>query len=87
MHGTINLVKDVMLEYMGSASSTSYYGGYAYGVELENLAYRYLQNRDVVLETEIQNPGDDIFKDQYICEVGLEFRLEKTMGGLTGVTG
>jgi len=86
-HGTINLVKDVLLEYQNSASSTSYWGGYAYGVELENLAYRYLQNRDVTLETEIQNPGDDVYKDQYIAEIGLEFRLEKTMGALTGVTG
>lgn len=86
-HGTINIVKDVLLEYQGLPGSTSYWGGYAYGLELENLAYRYLQNRDVVLETDIQNPGDDLYKDQYIAEVGLEFRLEKTMGALTGVTG
>jgi hypothetical protein len=87
MHGTINIVKDVLLENAGSASNTSYFGGYAYGVELENLSYRFLQNRDILLETDIQNPGDDLYKDQYICEVGLEFRLEKTMGKLTGVTG
>ncbi len=86
-HGTIRLVKDVMLEYMGSSSSTSYWGGYAYALELEDIVYRFLQNRDIVLETEIQNPGDDFYKDKYICEVGLEFHLEKKMGRLSGVTG
>lgn len=86
-HGTINLVKELMLENAGGVSSTSYYGGYAYAIELEEVVYRYLQNRDVQFETEIQHPGDDFFKDQYICEVGLEFHQERKHGELTGVTG
>jgi hypothetical protein len=91
-HGSINLVKDVILEHFAAGypaawGSTSYYGGYAYALELENLAYRYLQNRDVQMETDIQLPGDDSYKDQYICEVGLEFRQERTMGKVYGVTG
>jgi hypothetical protein len=91
-HGSINLVKDVILEHFASGypaawGSTSYFGGYAYALELENLAYRYLQNRDVQMETDIQLPGDDSYKDQYICEVGLEFRQERTMGKVYGITG
>jgi len=86
-HGTINLVKELMLENAGGVSSTSYYGGYAFAIELEEVVYRYLQNRDVQFETEIQHPGDDFFKDQYICEVGLEFHQERKHGQLTGVTG
>lgn len=86
-HGTINLVKELMLENAGGVSSTSYYGGYAFALELEEIVYRYLQNRDIQFETEIQHPGDDYYKDQYICEVGLEFHQERKMGVLTGVTG
>jgi hypothetical protein len=85
-HGTINLVKELMLENAGSPASLSYYGGYAFGLELEDIVYRYLQNRDVAMETDIQNPGDDIYKDQYICEVGMEFHNELKHGKVTGVT-
>ena len=85
-HGTINLVKELMLENAGGVSSLSYYGGYAYAIELEDVVYRYLQNRDVAMETDIQNPGDDIYKDQYICEVGMEFHNEQKHGNLYGVT-
>lgn len=86
-HGTVNLIKDVELEYRGSIAYTSYYGGYAYALELEDIIYRYLQGRDVQMETDIQHPGDDSYKDQYICEVGLELHNEKKHAVLTGVTG
>jgi|MudIll2142460700_1097286.scaffolds.fasta_scaffold01876_3 hypothetical protein len=90
-HGTVNLVKELMLENVGAAgaspTSTDTYGGYAFAIELPELTYRYLQNRDVTFETEIQLPGDDSYKDQYICEIGLEFRHERKHGQLTGVTG
>jgi len=86
-HGTVNLIKDVALEHAGVISNTAYYGGYAYAIELEDCVYRYLQNRDVQMETDIQAPGDDSYKDQYICEVGMEFHNEKKHGCLTGVTG
>ena len=85
-HGSVNLVKDVMLEYI-DISNTSYYGGYAFAIELEDCVYRYLQTRDIQMETDIQAPGDDSYKDQYICEVGMEFHNEKKHGTLTGVTG
>jgi hypothetical protein len=85
-HGTINLVKELMLENAGGVSSTSYFGGYAYAIELEDVVYRYLQNRDVAFETEIQHPADDFYKDQYIAEVGMEFHNEKKHGVLWDVT-
>lgn len=85
-HGTINIVKELMLENAGGVSSTSYYGGYAFAVDLPELEYRYLQNRDVQMETEIQNPGDDFYKDQYICEIGMEFHNAQKHGLLYGVT-
>jgi hypothetical protein len=86
-HGTINLVKDYMLENAGSVSNTAYYGGYAFAVKLDDVVYRYLQNRDVTMEADIQHPGDDFVKDQYICEVGMEFHNQEKHGLLTGVTG
>jgi len=85
-HGTVNLVKEILLENAGGVSSTAYYGGYAAAVELEDVIYRYLQNRDVQFETEIQHPADDFYKDQFIAEVGLEFHNEQKHGELTGVT-
>ena len=85
-HGTVNLVKELMLENAGGVSSTSNYGGYAYAIELEDVTYRYLQNRDVQMETDIQNPGDDFYKDQYIAEVGMEFHNEQKHAKLYGVT-
>jgi len=86
-HGTLNFVKEVLLEHAGVASATSYYAGYAFALDLGEISYRYLQNRDVTMETDIQLPGDDSYKDQYICEVGMEFHQEKVHGNLTGVTG
>jgi len=85
-HGTVNLVKELMLENAGGVSSTGFFGGYAFAIELEDCVYRYLTNRDVTMETDIQNPGDDFYKDQYICEVGMEFHNEQKHGKLTGVT-
>jgi hypothetical protein len=86
-HGSVKLIKDVALENAGVVSNTSFYAGYAYALDLENIAYRFLQNSDVQMETDIQLPGDDSYKDQYRAEIGLEFRQEKTMGVVTGVTG
>ena len=76
-----------MLENAGGVSSTSYYAGYGFALALEELTYRYLQNRDVQLETDIQANGDDCFKDQYIAEVSLELHQEKMHGRISGVLG
>ena len=86
-HGTLNLIKDYMLENAGSVSNTALYGGYAFALKLDEMVYRFLQNRDVTMEADIQHPGDDFVKDQYICEMGFEFHNEEKNGVLTGVTG
>lgn len=85
--GSVNLIREFMLENAGGVSSTSYYGGYAFALALEELKYRYLQNRDVQMETDIQANGDDTYKDQYIAEISMEFHQERMHGKLTGVTG
>ena len=87
MHGTLNLIKDYMLENAGSVSNTALYGGYAFALKLDEMVYRFLQNRDVTMEADIQHPGDDFVKDQYICEMGFEFHNQEKHGLLTGVTG
>ncbi len=76
-----------MLENAGSTSSTSYYAGYGFALALEELTYRYLQNRDVQLETDIQANGDDSYRDQYICEISLEMHQPPMHAKLYGVTG
>ena len=86
-HGTLNLIKDYMLENAGSVSNTALYGGYAFALKLDEMVYRFLQNRDVTMEADIQHPGDDFVKDQYICEIGIELHSEEKHGILTGVTG
>jgi len=61
--------------------------GVAFIVELGELQYVYLQGRDVKLQTNIGTIGDDKFMDQYICEIGCEFHLEKKHSKLSGITG
>ncbi len=58
-----------MLENAGSVSSTALYGGYAFALKLDEMVYRYLTNRDVTMEADIQHPGDDFVKDNYIVLV------------------
>jgi hypothetical protein len=78
-HGTLNIVKENLFETDKS--------GVVFIVELGEMQYVYLQGRDVKLQTNIGTIGDDVFKDQYICEIGCEFRLEKKHSKMTGVTG
>jgi hypothetical protein len=78
--GTLLVVRHKMLEEMGLP-------GWAAAIDLEDVKYCYMKGRDTFMETNIQLPGDDKFKDQYISEVGLEFPLEQRHGKLVGVTG
>lgn len=83
-HGTLNLIHDKLLE---NGTGATYFGGYAFAIEMDDVLYRYLTNRDVTFETNIQASGDDSYKDQYICEIGMEFHNCLKHGRLTGVTG
>jgi hypothetical protein len=81
--GALRLVVDWELE-------GSKWGGYAIAVDWDSLAYRWLGNnklnRDSHVETNIQARDEDGRKDEWVSEVGLEVRQEKTMGILYGVT-
>ncbi len=78
--GTLLVVRHKMLEEMGLK-------GWAAAIDIEDLKYCFMAGRDTSLETNIQLPGDDKYKDQLLSEVGLEFPLEQRHGKLVGVTG
>lgn len=66
--GTMNIVHVPAPVFVDS------YAGYAFGLDMDSFAYRFLVNRDTKLEMNIQPPGTDAEYDQYISEVGLERR-------------
>jgi len=78
-HGTLNIVKENLFE-----TDTS---GVGFILELGELQYVYLNGRDVKLLTNLGIDGDDVTKDQYMCEIGMEIHSEKKHGKITGVTG
>jgi hypothetical protein len=79
-HGELLIVKEPLFE-------GTIYGGYAAAIDLGNIKYRYMQGRDTSLKTNIQANDADGRRDEYLTEAGLEVRLPKTHGLLTGVTG
>lgn len=82
--GRVNVVTHWLLE-------GSVYSGYAIGLDMDEVKYRYLangdSNRDTHIRTNIQAPDSDTRKDEYLSEVGLQFGQEKRHFLLTGVTG
>ncbi len=78
-HGTLNFVNDVVLEQE--------YAGYAFCLEMGTLTYLYLQDRDVKLNTNIQNPGDDKYTDEYLAEISLQMENAEKSGYIYGITG
>lgn len=72
-HGSLMVIKHNLFE--GDT-----YGKRAYAVDLDNVGYRFLRGRDTKLMTNIQANDKDSRKDEYISEVGLVRRLEKTHG-------
>lgn len=76
-HGEVNLVMSNLLE-------GAVYGGYAFLIDPENVAYRPL--RETTLKTNIQAPDEDGQKDEYLTECGLQVRLEKSHAILKNVT-
>jgi hypothetical protein len=86
-HGTVNIVKDNLLE--GAT-----YGGYGILLDMGrgNVSYRYLGggpfgDRDLSLYKDRQAPDRDGKMDEWICEAGLQFGQSKTHAVLSGVTG
>lgn len=74
--GTINVLNHPLLE-VG-------YAGYAYLLDMDGIWYR--PGRRTQLETNIQAPGEDAWKDEYITEATYSFVEEKAFGMITGVT-
>lgn len=54
-------------------------------VDLGNVVYRYLKDRDTKLITDIQANDEDAVADEYLTEAGLECRLEQTHALLVGI--
>lgn len=83
IHGELNFV----VEKMFAENST--YNGYAFAVDMERVAYRYLggngKNRDTKLLKNRQNPGEDKIIEEYLSEVGLQLMTEDRHGFLKGV--
>lgn len=62
------------------------FSDWAFVLDPENLAYRFVKGRDTELKTNRQNPGDDRVIDEYLAEVGLEVMHESTHGVLKNMT-
>lgn len=76
--GTINIVHNPLF--------VQDYAGYAFLLDMECFAYRYMNNRDTQLQTNIQAPDADGEVDQYLSEVGLQRAQAAKHGLLLGVT-
>lgn len=70
-HGTLNMIKHDILK--GTP-----YGNYCVVLDMENLEYRYLQNRDTKLLTDRQANDADTKIEEYLTECGLKIQLEST---------
>jgi hypothetical protein len=82
--GKLDLIVHWLLE--GTA-----YGGYAIGLDLDQIAWRPLisseESGDTRVRTNIQKNETDGRKDEYLTEAGEQFGLEKMHFVLTGITG
>lgn len=76
--GTINIVHNPL--FVGQ------YAGYGFLLDMSSFRYRYLNNRDTKLETNVQAPGVDGVVDQYITEAGLERKQAPNCALIKGVT-
>lgn len=83
IHGELNFV----VEKLFAENST--YNGYAFAVDMERVAYRYLagngKNRDTKLLKNRQAPGDDKLIEEYLSEIGFQLATEDRHGFLKGV--
>lgn len=75
--GTVNIVHNPLF--------IEEYAGYAFLLDMECFRYRFMNNRDTQLQTNIQAPDADGEVDQYITEVGLERKQAPRHALLKGV--
>ena len=75
-YGTLEIVNHPLLE--------NGYEGTAYILDPDGIWLR--PYRSTTLERDIQAPGEDAYKDQYLTETSFSFAKEKAFGKITGVT-
>jgi hypothetical protein len=75
-HGTLDIIPHPLLE--------NGYAGYGYIIDWDGVWYR--PARRTTLNTNIQQPGEDAFKDEWFTEATFSFALEKAFAKITGVT-
>lgn len=78
--GMVNLVLNNLF------TETPTFAGYAYLIDPDQLTYRFLQNSDTRLKTNIQANDADGQEDEYITEAGLQFMQEKKASQLYNAT-
>ena len=76
--GTINIVHNPLF--------VQDYASYAFMLDMESFVYRFLNNRDTSLQTNIQAPDADGQVDQYLTECGLQREQAAKHSLLLGVT-
>lgn len=81
-HGQIAIINHKMLE--GPNPGTA--GGWAFLLDMENIKYVHLRNRDTKLVTGIQDNDADEYAAQYLTECSMQVKLPETHGVLYNVT-
>ena len=76
--GTVNIVHNPLF--------VQDYAGYSFMMDMECFAYRFMNNRDTSLQTNIQAPDADGEVDQYLTECGLQRSQAARHALLLGVT-
>lgn len=56
-------------------------------LDVQNLKYRYVQDRDTDIKKNTQGNSDDFRRDEYLTEAGLELQFPEAFMYLKGVTG
>jgi hypothetical protein len=80
-HGDLNITRHWLLE------DFTEFKEYGFVIDPENVMYRFLQNLDTKLHTDIQNDNEEVNRDEYRTHAGLQLMQEKTHGYVKGVTG
>jgi hypothetical protein len=76
--GTVNIIHNPLF--------VNDYAGTAYLLDMDCLKYRFMNNRDTKLLTNVQAPDVDGEIDQYVTEAGLERQQAAKCAYLFGVT-
>jgi hypothetical protein len=80
-HGDLNITRHWLLE------DFTEFKQYGFVLDPENVKYRFLQNLDTKLHTDIQQKQEEVHRDEYRTHAGLQLMQEKTHGIVKGVTG